>query len=279
MVAAADACPAARFDGGALVTRSFDATAFNAICNDPAVAPWVTLAPGQVIDVAPLLEGNSPHVLLMAEGGGVIAICHDIGIYEIHTAFLKPDRAKLSTAGPHIRNVCLAAYYWLFTHTECWMLLTRIPAHNRAAVIFAPLVGWVKEFERKNIWPTASGEKVDLTFWSIRYDDWVRKTPGLMQSGKWFHQRLDAEMARHGVTHPRHADEDCHDLHVGAAIEMIFAGQLDKAMILYNRWAKFAGYGPISLVARNPCVIDIGDALLQCANDTFKVIKCRSAQE
>lgn len=241
--------------------------------NDPKVHPFVTLGTGK-LDVAPLLDDPN-NVLLMAKGGGIIFIWREPGIYEVHTAFLKPDRAEQSQAGPYILNVCRAAYRWMFTHTLCTTLNTFIPAHNRAATIFSPLVGWTKEFERNGIWPGPDGEKVDLTFWSIYYDDWVRKTPELMESGRWFHDRLLEEMKRRGHVDPLHADEDCHDLHVGACAEMVFGGQIEKAVVLYNRWARFAGYGLIGLISMSPCLLDIGDALIQITGGTFKVIKCR----
>lgn len=213
------------------------------------------------------------NILLMAEGGGMIFIWCEPGIYEVHTAFLRPDK-RLSQNGPHIQNCCLAAYRWMFTHSDAMTLLTRLPAHNRAAVVFSPLVGWVKEFERKAIWPTVEGEMVDVTFSAIRYDDWLRKSPDLAESGRWFHHRIDEEMRRHGREAPRHADEECHDVRAGVCAETMLGGQPEKAIILYNRWARFAGYGQIALKATSPLVIDIGDALIQAVGETFKVIKC-----
>ena len=226
------------------------------------------------LDVAPLIA-DERNILLMGEGGGVIAIWQEPCVYEIHTNFLKPDREKLSQNGPYIRNFCLAAYRWLFTHTDAIYLLTRIPHHNRAALIFSPLVGWVPEFERKDAWMTVDGEPVDVTFCSLRYDDWVRKTPDLMRIGREFHVKLELEFERHGRVEPNHADEDCHDLHVGSCIEMLLGGQIQKAVSFYNRWARFAGYGLITLVAVNPTVIDIGSALLQIKDGVLKVIMVR----
>lgn len=257
-----------------LVERSFDAREFNRICNDPGVAPNVTLAVGDAVDVGPLIE-NPDHVLLMADGGGVLFIAQEVGVYQVHTAFVKPDRATQIKRGAFTGDVSRAAYRWMFTHTIAWNLQTYIPGFNRAATIFAPLAGWQKEFERKEIWPDRDGVKWDVTFWMLRYDDWVRKTPDLMASGRWFHERLDEQLARFGKTEPHHADEDCHDLHVGACVEMIYGGQYEKAEVLYNRWATFAGYGPIKFVSRSPLIFDIGDAVLQITEQDFKVIRCR----
>jgi hypothetical protein len=176
----------------------------------------------------------------------------------------------------HALAVSLAAYRWMFTHTDCMTLLTRVPAFNKAAAWFCAVVGATKEFERKAVWPTKDG-KVDMSFWALRYDDWVRKTPELIESGKAFHVKLDSEFARHGVErNDAHEDDEAHDRYVGVCAETVYGGEPDKAIILYNRWANFAGYKMISKVARNPLILDIGDAVLQVLDgNTFKVLKAR----
>jgi hypothetical protein len=249
------------------VTRSFDAADINAVFNDPSVFPLISIPGIETIDAAPLVA-DQRNVLLMAQGGGILFCWQEPGIYEVHTAFLEAHRGK------HAIRSSLAAYRWMFTHTDCMTLLTRVPAFNTAAAGMCKIVGATKEFERKGVWPTPDG-KVDMSFWSLRYDDWVRKTPSLMKSGDRFHKRLVEEKLRLGKTEPLHADDECHDLHVGACAETMYGGKLEKAVILYNRWARFAGYGLISLVAHEPPIIDIGDAVLQITGDTFKALVCR----
>lgn len=223
----------------------------------------------EVIDVAPLLEDRR-NVLLMFDGGGIIFIWHEPGVYEVHTNFLPSRRGSFAALGS------LAAYRWMFSHTDCVILQTRVPAFNAAAARFCALVGATLEFERKAVWPTKDGA-VDMSFWTLRYEDWLRQTPAMAKSGEEFHRRLTEEFARHGIAEPHHADEFCHDLHVGAASEMIYGGQSIKAAILYNRWARFAGYAMISIITTSPpVVIDIGDAVLQILDGTFKVVKCRA---
>lgn len=283
MVAAADLGA-----GDDLVRRSFDAVEINAVLNDPNVLRMASIKGIDHIDVTALLA-NEKNYALVADGGVILFLQHErmaavtlsnpepleTSVYEVHTNFLKPDREKQSQNGPHIRNVCLAAYRWMFTRTDCTVLLTKIPHHNRAALIFSPLIGWTHEFTRKSCWPTMDGELVDMTFSSLRYDDWVRKTPYLIRVGRAFHDKLSAEFIRHGHEEKPHPDEDCHDLHVGACAEMLLGGQLDKAVCLYNRWAHFAGYQPMKLVSHAPAVLDIGSALLQVTGDSFKVILVR----
>jgi hypothetical protein len=254
-----------------LVRRSFDADEINPFLNDPSVYKYAAYEGMGEFDLAPLLA-DTRNVLLMADHGGMIFHWQALGVYQVHTNFLKAQR-HYSGPGTYVLNACRAAYRWMFTNTDCVTLLTLIPAHNRAASMFAPLAGWTKEFERKNVWPSVEDGLVDMSFLALRYDDWVRKTPELMLAGRAFHNQLEREFERHGAQDKKHPDEDCHDLHVGACFEMIRGGQLDKAVILYNRWAQFAGYGQIEIVSHNPAVLNIGTALIQIYGDTFKVVK------
>jgi len=196
------------------------------------------------------------------------------GIYEVHTAFLKPERGN---KGSHIQDVCLNAYRWMFTRTDCMVLQTRIPAFNRAAIIFAPLLGWRLEFERKSVWPTNDG-MVDMSFFSLRYEEWVKKDERLVEIGRDFHQTLDQERARHSVQSVGHPEEECHDRYVGACTAMIYGGQPEKGVVLYNRWARFSGYGQIALISKDPLMIDIGDALIHVADKSFKAIRFNTAE-
>ena len=255
-----------------IVRRSFDATDINPIINHPSVFPFVTIPGIDYIDVSPVLA-DERNILLMGDGGGILFIWCEPGVYEIHTNFLKPERGAHGK-GPYIQNFCLAAYRWMFTRTDCLILLTKIPAFNRAANIFAPLLGWVKEFDRQRVWPTKEG-LCDLSYWSLPYNVWMRKTPDLMQAGRKFHERLTEEFLRHGIEEEQHPHEDCHDLYVGACAETMLSGQVEKAIALYNAWARFAGYGQIDLVSHSPMLIDIGNALLQLTGHTFKVVKVK----
>lgn len=257
-----------------MIRRSFDAADINRILNEKRNFDAIKL-PGQKpgdIDATPIVA-NPLNVLLMSEIGGIIFAQAEPGIYDVHTAFRKPER-KGDRSGPAIRNVCLEAYRWMFLSTDAMILQTRMPAFNRAAIVFAPLVGWQFEFERQAVWPT-DDDPVAMSYFSMRYEDWARKDENLVAAGRLFHRRLDEEFARHGAPFDNHPDDEAHDRYVGACAAMILTGQPEKAVVLYNRWARFAGYDPISLVSRSPLLVDIGTALLMVENNNFKVIQCR----
>ena len=155
------------------------------------------------------------------------------------------------------------------------MLQTQVPAFNKAAEAFARHIGVSFWFERKEIWPTAHGN-VDLKFYSMSHIEWMRRNPKpLIASGKAFHARLEEEYAKHKFMHDPHPDEDSHDLAVGVCVEMLYGGQPEKAIILYNRWARVAGYRMITLISKEPLMVDIGEASLHFADNTFRVVRCR----
>ncbi len=252
------------------IRRSFDAPEINRILNDPGVFPSITVPGLEAFDVSEQVE--NPNNYFLCVKGGCVIFTPDFpgsGLYEVHTNFLPGHR------GLHALKTALATYRWMFTRTDCMMLQTRVPAFNKAAERFCKLVGASLWFERKAVWPTESGP-VDMKFFVLSYMDWSKKhSKPLIESGRLFHERLLSECERLGSPKQGHLDEDCHDLHVGACAEMIYGRQPEKAVILYNRWARLAGYGEIALLRRDPVALDIGDAVLVVQDQTFKVVKCR----
>ncbi len=258
---------------GITIHREFDPAPVNRILNDPDVFQLIAVPGLEQFDITPQI--NNPANYFLCVDGGCIIFTPDLpgsGLYELHTNFLPSRRGRYAI------RASLEAYRWMFTRTDCMMLQTRVPAFNKAAALCCGIVGLKHWFERKNAWATNDG-LVDLKFYTLSYMDWARKHPGpLIASGRRFHDRLTFERERLGHPEPEgHPDDECHDLHVGACAEMIYGGQPEKAVQLYNRWARFAGYGQIVLLQRNPLVIDIGDCVLLVADGTFKVITCRSA--
>jgi hypothetical protein len=259
---------------GVLWRETDSAKEINEILNDPSVYPDISVPDQKPFDVTPLLA-DPRFIFLRAEGGCILFTPDDepgSGIYEVHTNFLEDYR------GEYAIKTSLEAYRWMFTHTNCMMLQTRVPAFNKAAEAFCRLVGAWMWFERKEVWPTSEGN-VDLKFYAMSIHDWMRKHPDpLVESGRKFHERLEMEYERHGFAHDPHADDRFHDAAVGACAEMIYGGEPEKAIIIYNRWARVAGYRQLNLISGKPLVIDIGEALLHVADGTFKVIKCRPPQ-
>jgi hypothetical protein len=255
------------------IHREFNPVPVNRILNDPDVFPLIAVPGLEKFDITPQIRDPANYFLCVE--GGCIVFMPDLpgsGLYEVHTNFLPAHRGRYAV------RASLEAYRWMFTRTDCMMLQTRVPAFNVAASRFCGVIGATLWFERKSAWTTSEGHAYDLKFYTLSYMDWTRKHPEpLIASGRRFHDRLTFERERLGHPEPEvHPDEECHDLHVGACAEMIYGGQPEKAVQVYNRWARFAGYGQIALLQRNPLVIDIGDCVLLVADGNFRVITCRN---
>jgi len=249
------------------IRRVFDAAVINPIVNHPAVRPWVAAIPHGDIDLTDALA-DERNVLLMIDGGGIFFAQLFPGIYEAHTQFLP------SVRGPAAMSATREAIHWMFTRTDAMEILTKVPQHNRAADLWARASGGTLDFERADAWQTEAG-LVSVRYYALRYADWVRKAAGLVEKGAWFHDHLEAEKTRIGSRNAVHGDDPAHDRHVGAAVEMIMAGQVIKGVSLYNRWAAFAGYVPIGVVSFDPLTIDIGEALIRITGATFEVLPCQ----
>ncbi len=245
--------------GGAApeLRRSVNAAEFNAILNHPDIFPMVAFNRDEPIDASSLVDDPKNYLLMVSEAregevqisGAIFFAHHDPGIFEVHTHFLKPWRGQFAI------DASLDAYRWMFTHTDCMTLLARAPDCWPQVGRFCEAVGATFEFTRPDCWPGPDGLS-GCDFYALRYDDWVKQTETLAKSAARF---------------PLVSLEKL----VGAFVETLYGNQPDKAVILYNRFARFGGFPGISLLARDPIIIDIGTAVLQIGDGTFKVLKVR----
>jgi hypothetical protein len=100
----------------------------------------------------------------------------------------------------------------------------------------------------------------------------MKSSPLLPARGRWFHEKLESELTRLGISELAHPDDEIHDRFVGAAVEMCFGGQPSKGVVFYNRIACMLGWQQISIVDFNPLAIDIGSAILVMRGDDFIVL-------
>jgi hypothetical protein len=241
----------------------------NVVFNDPDVFPLIA-NPGAVkIDMSGDLA-NPRNVCLSTEGGAIFFIADEPGIYIVSANFLPKYRGRYALEA--VREACR----WMFAHTDCLTIQAQIPEFNRAAKWLCRAVGATKEFKRQAIWRT-NDAPADVSFWALRYDDWVKQaTDFLAPQGHAFVQRLAAEFKRHGCEFVQTENDEICDVRRGALMEMVYGGQPEKGVVLYNRWARFAGCGQIALISNSSqLVLDIGIAVIVVSEDSFKVAKCR----
>ena len=249
--------------------RSFDPDGVNAVLNDPAVFPLIAAPSAARIDMSGVLV-DPRNVCLSTEGGVIVFIADEPGIYFVSANFLPKYR------GRYALDTIAQAIRWMFTHTDCMTIQAQVPEFNRAAKWLCRAAGAAREFERQAIWRTAE-TPADVSFWAIRYDDWVKQAAdGLVLFGRAFTKHLAAEFERHGHEFVQSENDEICDVRRGALMEMVYGGQPEKGVTLYNRWARFAGCGQVRLVSTSSqVVLDIGTAVIVVADGSFKVAKCR----
>lgn len=249
------------------VSREYSAERINAVVNHPEVRPWVGNPDLGPLDLSPIVADHA-NVLLMGDGGGFVCQRQEPGIYEVHSQFVPEAR------GENALRCAMDGMRHMFTRTDCVELRTKVPEGNLAASALARRVGFVHQFTRDKAWPGPDGQ-TPVRYYAISIDQWAGHCVDLEATGAWFHDKLEAAKIAMGATTPIHDDDAAHDRYVGATVEMIQSGLVDKALAFYWRWAAFAGYGPIRAIAVNPLVVDIGDAILAVRGDDFDVLLVR----
>jgi len=247
------------------VDRQFAAERANRIANDPEVRPW--LGGSGPLDFSALVA-NLANVLLMNEEGGVFFENLEPGLYEAHTLFLPEGRGEKAVHA--VRD----ALRWMFTKTDAVEIVTKVPEGNKGALGLVRAIHGEKRFHRDNA-ILIDRKPAGVDYYALPIMSWAGKAEGIAASGQWFHEKLEAAKSATEGAAPLHDDDEAHDRYVGATVEMIGSGQLAKGINFYNRWAKVSGYGPVSVIALNPIVIDIGDAILAVRGDDFDVLLCR----
>jgi len=226
------------------------------------------------MELSPIVN-DLRNIVLMCDEGGIIAHWREPGIYEIHTQFTEKYRGV--GAVKTIREMVS----WLFLNSPAMELQTQVPEVNRGAQALVKAISGRLEFERDGAWIAPSGP-CRMDYYTLRYSDWLYAPwamGGLAARGEWFHQRLDNAKRAFFQAPDSHPQDAAHDVNVGATIEMIFAGQVDKALTLYNRFAKFAGYAEVRAISAQPLILDIQDAvvLVDIWKKGFEVLSCRQA--
>jgi hypothetical protein len=245
------------------IWRETDAKHINEVLNHPIVRPDVDDVPEGVMDISSLVA-DPRHVLLMGEHGGCFFIKILPGVYEVHTQAVPEGR------GAWISQFVLAAGDWMFTRTDAFEIVTRIPEEHLGARALARHAGMKLEFQRpaECLW---RGKKQRADIYSFRIQDWACKADSFDQPGHDFHEFLHDEARRLGVTAKAHPDDPQHNRYVGIALAMVEGGHVYKALNFYNRWALLSRHPLIRLMKEQPVTIqfDIGNLIFE--NGTKRV--------
>lgn len=250
-----------------MVRRVTDAAMVNEVVNHPAVRPWIAGPIEDELDVTPVLA-DPRNIALWGQHGGVVFVYRQPTIYEAHTQVLPAGRGRWTL------KMTQAALLWLFAGTDALEVLTRVPRGNVGALALAEAVHGEFEFTNKKGW-IHKGEVIPADVYSLTIQRWMHTAPDLVERGRWFHDALNAEYRRLGKLDHIHDDDQVHDRYVGAAVEMMLAGEPLKGAALYNRWADLAGYASVQVINLVPLMVDIAEAVLHIKGGKFEVVLCR----
>jgi len=243
------------------IERSFDANFFNEICNLPEVRPW--LGGDGPIDVSPVVT-NPLNYALRAEHGGFILECVGPGIYTVHSQFAAKGRGSTVAA-------MRAGFDFMFCRTDCMRIQTQIPDNNAPARNLAAAGGfrpWFRKEHDSRLGPSQWG--------ALDVQDWIGSEAALEEDGRRFHDLLESAKAASGSELPTHDYEPAHERAVGAAVRMCTHGQARKGIMLYNLWARAAGYAPVVLLSDAPPVVDALDGVVAMKEGgAMEVVECR----
>jgi hypothetical protein len=254
-----------------MIERQTNADRINEIVNHPAVRPYVANSNEGVLDLTATVADQRNHILC-GDHGAVAFLWAQDGIYEAHTQVLPRGR------GEWTRELTEACVRHMFTRTDAYEIMTRVPAGHIAAKTAAEAQGMRFEFTRPR-GVMFRDRVVDCHIYSFRLQDWVARTPVLAETGEWLHERMEEEAARLALDVEPHEADDNHNRYVGAAIEMAFGGQWAKAVGFYNRWVTAARHirngklQHVQLVSVDPLVVRFDIGLMRFHADDIEVIR------
>lgn len=242
-----------------VIEREFDAQRINKVLNHPAVRPDVAEVGEGELDITKGVE-NKNNVLLMGEHGGFFGIRIQPGIYEAHTQILPEGRGKWAFEATEV------ATSWMFTHTDAFEILTRVPRGHDGARMLAVHMGMKFEFTA-DIPRLFRGELTLMDTYSFRIQDWMPKAKSLADKGRWFHKTVGEQITKIGRIREAHEDMPTHNQYVGGCLEMARGGQVRKGVLLYNRWAAVARHTQIEFISEDPPVIKFDVGFVKLLND------------
>ena len=251
------------------VERALTAERINAIVNHPGVRPWVADGTGP-IDMTPIVS-NTRNAVLMGDHGAILFLWFQPGVYEAHTQVLPEHR------GQWTMRLIEACARWMFTRSDAIDIITRVPASHIAAKAATEGSGLKLEFTRPK-GTLFRGKLMDVHLYSYSLWDWAARAPGIEETGRWLHGRMEQEAARLGMDVPGHEDDPNHNRYVGAAAEMAFGKQGAKGVAFYNRWVSMARHARngalqhVSLVSADPVTIQFDMGRMRFENGDIEVI-------
>jgi hypothetical protein len=104
------------------------------------------------------------------------------------------------------------------------------------------------------------GKPIPADILSITIQDWMAAAPGLEERGKWFCHAMADQLKIHGHDVTAISDPGFWR-YIGAAYEMFAAGEFQKGVIFFNRYAALSDFTPLVVLSAEPMTIAIGGSV------------------
>jgi hypothetical protein len=235
-----------------LVRPSSNPNGFLAILTQPDV--WEPQALDGVAKPKLFPFGDEEWVFAMSDETGPVAILIFVslgqGVYEQHSAIPEKHRGSWN-------QMIEEAHRALFLQTDATMIVTFcpdwMPLLTKVSARFGAKKMWHKDFIGNRSSVPYGADMMGLTVM-----DWAwRNHLNFKQQGHEWHESAFADGAQH------HDDDIAHDGFVGLALQMSVE-QPQKAQMVYNTWARTAGYYPLTILwaSDGNSLIDIGSSTI-----------------
>lgn len=237
------------------LARTTSSAAFEAVANDPRVRAGLGFGTASLSLDA--VVGDLNNFAFGDDEGGFVFEGLGGGRYELHTLLSSSvrGRAALARAGEVIGR--------MFTETDAAEIVTRIPGNLKHADLMARRAGFAEVWTLEDAWPGPDGP-TSLRLFSMGLNAWMMRDGALPAQGEVLAAALfGAE-----------ADDVCRRA-AGMAAAMIAAGNHDKAVWAYSRWAQLARRAPLRRVAGTPAVFEAADTRLQFHTTHLEILTCQ----
>lgn len=236
-----------------------EAERVNALLEDETIRPFALFGASEDATADEFMK-DLANIAIIAEDeqgepqGAILFHFQEDGVYEVHTM------ARVLARGRPYLHAVKKALSAMFLCSGAMELYTRVPEGNDSALGLVRLIHGRHEYDLPE-----GFAGLPCQYWALRWSDWLWGPGGesLEARGRWFHDRLETQFAEQKREHTAHHDALAHDRMVGAATELVLNGVIAKGLVLYNRWARIAGFSPCSIIVQSPLVLNIGDALIQ----------------
>lgn len=150
-----------------------------------------------------------------------------------------------------VKQAVRDAILLMMTHSDCLEVHAWASMTNRLARNVLTDLCFAEEFSTT----TADG-MVPIDHFALRYENWVLLEPRVRADGETFHVELHRQGLTIDADHPR-------KVFTGVAVQCIVAGQVDKGIALYNRFAAQMDLAPWGITGISPVRVDIGGQIVE----------------